>query len=425
MRNSILLTLKLHADIVAVILSFLVQVPFAVFLGHYYDQRAFMDAGYLVNAGLNPYQPHIITIFSPRLIGVEPIIGDPPLWPLLLGAIYRLSYNIIPNIFLYNFAIKIPIVASNIGLAYISKDILKEQGASDKKIKFVWLFLLFNPFLLLTTTAWGQFETLIALLSVASLYLLSKGIVKKSAVLLSLSVALKPISLPLLGLPLLYSPGKNLSKMLQYILISVGVIVTLWILPFYLFGWMTPSSSDQVTSYFTRAGGMTPFTLVEILQDKVTIPTGLAFLGYIWIPALLMGYYLVYRDPPKTFNELTQKAIGIMLIFFLTYSWLSEPYVDVAIALALLALPFAKMNFRNFHFLWVIPFIFMILTTNFAQLFYFVSPSIIPSLSQLDQHIRTWRLIAMFIVVVIWQILAWRLVIKLLSHKSKGPNEVA
>ena len=272
--------------------------------------------------------------------------------------------------------------------------------------------------MLLTTTAWGQFETLIALLCVASLYLLSKGMVKKSALLLSLSVVLKPISIPLLGLPLFSYPRKNWAKMLQYILISAAIIVALWILPFYLIGWTPPSSNNQVSSYFTRAGGMTPFTLVELFQNTVTLPTNLAFLGYIWIPALLLGYYLVYRNPPKTFNELTQKAIGIMLIFFLTYSWLSEPYVNVAIALALLALPLAKMDFRNFHFLWVIPLVFMILTTNFAQLFYFVSPSIIPSLAQLDQQIRIWRLIARFIVVVIWQIFAWRLVIKLMTRKS-------
>ncbi len=418
LRGSVLLWLKLHLDLIAVTLSVLVQVPLAIFLGHYFDQTAFMDTGYLVSAGINPYQPHIITIFSPRFMAVDPIIGDPPLWPLLLGAIYRLSYNIIPNIFLYNFAIKVPVIASNIGLAYISKNILKQQGASDKKIKFVWLFLLFNPFLLLTTTAWGQFETLIALLCVASLYLLSKGMVKKSALLLSLSVVLKPISIPLLGLPLFSYPRKNWAKMLQYILISAAIIVALWILPFYLIGWTPPSSNNQVSSYFTRAGGMTPFTLVELFQNTVTLPTNLAFLGYIWIPALLLGYYLVYRNPPKTFNELTEKAIGIMLIFFLTYSWLSEPYVNVAIALALLALPLAKMDFRNFHFLWVIPLVFMILTTNFAQLFYFVSPSIIPSLAQLDQQIRIWRLIARFIVVVIWQIFAWRLVIKLMSRKS-------
>src|SRR5208283_243669 len=145
--------------------------------GHAYDETSFIDAGYLVSAGLNPYQTHLITIFSPLIVGVNPIIGDPPLWPLLLGAIYKLSYNIVPNIFLYNFAIKIPVIAANIVLAYVSRNILREQGASEKTIKFAWLFLLFNPFTLLTTTAWGQFDNVIALFCVVSLYFLSKKMV--------------------------------------------------------------------------------------------------------------------------------------------------------------------------------------------------------------------------------------------------------
>jgi hypothetical protein len=270
LSSSILLWAKLHSDFTVAFLSILVQLPLAIFLGHYYDQTAFMDTGYLVSSGINPYQSHIITVFSPRLLGVNPIIGDPPLWPLLLGGIYRLSYNVIPNIFLYNFAIKVPVIASNIGLAYISKNILKQQGASDKKIRFVWLFLLFNPFLLLTTVAWGQFETLIAMLCVASLYLLSKGIAKKSALLLSVSVVLKPISLPLLGLPLLFSPRKNLANALQYILISVAVIVALWILPFNLFGWMTPSSSSLQLHNRIKFQGLMRLDICPFQKNKNT-----------------------------------------------------------------------------------------------------------------------------------------------------------
>ena len=164
---------------------------------------------------------------------------------------------------------------------------------------------------------------------------------------------------------------------------------------------------------------MTPFNIVEILKDTVTIPSGLELLGYIWIPALLLGYYLVYRDPPKTFNELTQKAIGLMLIFFLTYSWLSEPYVNVVIALALLALPLTQINFRNFHFLWVITLVFMILTTNFVQLFYLVSPqSLISTAIQIEHNVRDWRLIARFVTVIVWQVFAWMLAIKILLVKK-------
>ncbi len=190
----------------------------------------FIDTGYLVSAGLNPYQPHLITIFSnPDLIGINPIIGYPPLWPLLLGLIYRLTYNITSNIFFYNFAIKIPVIASNIGLAYVTKHVMVRMGAPESKVRAAWLFLLFNPFTLLTTTAWGEFDTLIALLCVVSLYFMSKARINKSAIMLSLSIALKPISLPLVGLPLLFSPCRSKMKILTYILVSAAIVFALWV----------------------------------------------------------------------------------------------------------------------------------------------------------------------------------------------------
>lgn len=418
---------KFQRESLIVLLSLGLQVPLAFLLGHYFDERVFMVTGYEVSVGLNPYLPHVISgVFSsPYLSGIFSSIGDPPLLPLLLGGIYKLSYNIIPNIFLYNFAIKIPIILTNIVLAYLVKNILLQQGASERTVKFAWLFLLFNPFTLLTTTAWGQFDNLGALSCVASLYFLSKNNVKKSAFLLSLSAVLKPFLFPLVGLPLLFLPTKNWPKIVLYIVISGVMIVILWILPFYVLGGKAPFSSNQAASYFMRAGGMTPFSLVELFQNRVTLPSGLGFLGYIWIPAVLFGYYLVYRDPPQTFNELTQKAIGMMLIFFLTFSWLSEPYINVVIVLALLGLQFTKVNFRNFHFLWVIPLIFMFLSTNFFQLFFLVSPSIIASLAHVDLYIRAWRLIAMFIVVVVFQIFAWRLTIKMFKRKSSSNKFLA
>ncbi len=419
LRGSILLKLKLHRDIVAVVLSVLVQIPMAVFLGHYYDERSFIDTGYLVSTGLNPYIPYVVTVFSnPNLIGVNPIIGYPPLWPLLLGLIYRLSYGIVPNIFLYNFAIKIPVIASNITLAYVTKNIMQRLNMPQKRIQYAWLFLLFNPFTLLTTVAWGEFDTLIALLCVVSLYFLSKGMIVKSSLMLSLSIVLKPISLPLIGLPLFFRSARNLRKNILHILILLLVVVALWFLPFNLFGWMVPSSPSQITAYFKMADSMTLFSLVEVIQNTAILPAGLEFLGYLWIPALLIGYYFVYRNPPKSMPELAEKAVMLLLIFFLTRTWLSEPNLNLIISLALLTVVAKDMNFRNFAFLWAIPLVFMFLNTSAQQLFFLVSPSVITNLAQLDQSIRIWRLLAKFIVVVVWQIFAWRLVLKILKRKS-------
>jgi hypothetical protein len=91
----------------------------------------------------------------------------------------------------------------------------------------------------------------------------------------------------------------------------------------------------------------------------------------------------------------------------------------VVIALTLLALPFTKINFRNFHFLWIITLVFMVLTTNFFQLFYLISPqSLVSSAIQIEHNIRDWRLIARFITVVAWQVFAWMLAVKILLVKK-------
>ena len=414
-----MLKLRVNREFLIVVLSILVQLPLAVFLGHYYDERSFLDTGYLVSSALNPYQPHMITVFSnPGMIGLNPIIGYPPLWPLLLGLIYRLTFNITPNLLLYNFAIKIPVIASNIALAYVTKTVMQRLNMPPKRVRFAWLFLLFNPFTLLTTTAWGEFDTLIALLCVASLYFLSKGKIVKSSLLLSLSIVLKPISLPLIGLPLLFSTPKNRQKNLTYLLISFAVVIALWFLPFYLLRWTLPSSPGLVTSYFKMADSMTIFNLVEVFLNTAVLPAGLEFLGYLWIPAMLIGYFVVYRNPPKTMVGLAESAVGLLLIFFLTRTWLSEPNINLIISLALITLASRKFSFRNFHFLWVIPFIFLFLNTSVPQLFFLVSPSIIPALAQLDLYIRFWRLIGKFVVVVIWLVFAWNLIIKVLRHKG-------
>ncbi len=67
------------------------------------------------------------------MMGINPIIGDPPLWPLLLGVDLQVTYNVVPNIFLYNFATKVPVIAANIGLAYVTRNLLRQQGALNEK----------------------------------------------------------------------------------------------------------------------------------------------------------------------------------------------------------------------------------------------------------------------------------------------------
>jgi hypothetical protein len=417
----LLLRRRLSGEIGVVLLSVLIQLPLAVYLGHYYDQRSFLDTGYLVSAGLNPYQPNQITVFSnPNLTGTNPIIGYPPPWPLLLGVIYRLTYNITPNLFLYNFATKIPVIIANVALAYATKAVMQNLKMHPNKVRFAWLFLLFNPFTLLTTTAWGEYDTLIALLCLASIYLLSKGIQKRGTLLLSLSVVLKPISLPLIGLPLA-SPNRSLKKIAINFSIITAVIVSLWFLPLYLLDWVIHIAPNLATSYFKMAGGMTLFNIVELFQPTATLPAGFEFLGYLWIIALLVGYFFIYRHPPKTTEGMVEAAVGLLLIFFLTRSWLSEPNLNLLFPLMLILLGFGKISKKTMHLLWIIPFGFLFLNYAAPQLFFLVDPTVTSQIAAFNLQWGTWRVLARFGLTFLWFAFAIKIESDLLTGKASAP----
>ena len=399
------------------------QVPLAIFLGHAYDESLFMATGYFVSSGIDPYVTHPFpSVFSGfHLFGAFsslPSIGYFPPWPLLLGLIYRLSFNVIPNIFVYNFAIKVPVIAGNVCLAYLVRNIILKFSADAKKARFAWLFILFNPFVLLTTVAWGEFDTIVALFCIASLYFSIIGKSKESAASMALSVALKPIALPLVGLPLIL-PSNSSRKRLEYVVIFVLVLGACYFMPFFLEGWPFPWSSSDWAAPNGMAGGLTPFNLLEIYNDSTKLPLSVSFLGYLWIPAVLLGYLVIYRNRKTSPNDVFSNAVGLVLIFFLTRSWLSETNINLILPLMLLAATTKELNFRNFHFAWIIPLVFLFLNTSFPQLFFFVYPSVLTVIAQVDQQIRNIRLWARFVVVIPWQIPAWNVVIKKLHGNPR------
>ena len=395
-------------DLIMMIVSAFIQIPLAVLLGHFYDQTIFLQTGYLVNSGLNPYQPHLITIFqNPYLTGTNNIIGYPPPWPFLLGLIYRLTYNQLPNLFLYNFATKIPIILSNIALAYLTRMVMQQQNLSPQTIRFAWLFLLFNPFTLLTTIAWGQFDTVIALLCLIGVCLLGQGKPVQSAMVLAFSFVLKPILLPLLGLPLLYCIKGSHRKIFWTVLVSGVVFSTLLFAPFYLMNWAAPFSLGQVGSFFTMTGGMTLFNLIDVFRQSAILPPNWWSVSYLWInvlwiPALLLGYYWVYRHPPKNFLSAAKAALILLLIFFLSRTWLSEQNLNLLFPFMLILLGSGNLKPKSFNLFWVLALVFLVLNMSVLQLLYLVYPPAIPLKEAFDATFGVARLTARFVVTIVW-----------------------
>jgi len=167
-------------------LSLVLQLTLGTVLGHSNDTRIFMVAGYLAGTGHNPYVPHdLTTVFHHLYFDVRSSVGYPPPWPIALGLLYRVSFGLTHDFLLYNLAIKLPVIAANVGLAYLVRAILRRLSASPTVSRRAWVFLLLNPFLLYFTAAWGQIDGIVALLALLALVLLDRRRPASSALLLA------------------------------------------------------------------------------------------------------------------------------------------------------------------------------------------------------------------------------------------------
>ena len=105
--------------------------------------------------------------------------------------------------------------------------------------------------------------------------------------------------------------------------------------PFLIANWRIPLAPNQLSDQLQMAGGMTLFSATEIFKTQAILPKTLSILGYLWVPALIIGYLAVYRDRPCDFKGLIMKAILVMLIFFLSRTWVSEPNINLLVPLIL------------------------------------------------------------------------------------------
>ncbi len=106
-------------DRTIVLASAVLQIVLAYYLGHQYDMQVNLAAGYLTATGNNPYEGlDLRRVFGdPVLFDRVPGIGYPSLAPLLFGLMYLTVIVPTGSLFVYNLALKLPIVLANVLLA--------------------------------------------------------------------------------------------------------------------------------------------------------------------------------------------------------------------------------------------------------------------------------------------------------------------
>ena len=408
-------------DQLLLLLALALHLGLAAFFGHVYDTRIFMATGYLVGTGQNPYVAQDLRqVFNhPGFTGMTSIGYLPP-WPLALGLLYRVSYALVPNLFLYNLVLKLPIIAANVGLAYGVAGLLKRLGAAAAVARRAWLFMLFNPFLLLFSSAWGQFDSIVALLALQALILFKDKRLEASAVLLALAVALKPTPLPLLPMALLVLAEGSLRQAARYAVVLALALFVFCLVPFLAFGWdLTPILSHW-NAHFTVGGGLSLMTFYELLADRYQLPGYWWLLGLAWLPAVGIGL-AAFRGSGQGLATLLHKSLGLVLIFFLTRTWLSEPNITLILPWVVILTSMGELDGRALLAVWGLPLIFSFFNTSPQQMLFLSFPDLMARLLEQAQEFRVVRLIARIIVVIPWQIAGWWIVAQCLRRvRSTG-----
>ncbi len=418
--NKKLLTL----DRILLASSIIVQIVLALFFGDAYDMRIFMSTGYLVGTGQNPYVAQdLSTVFHNSIFHGITSFGYPPPWALVLGLIYLCTYKIIPNFLFYNLAIKLPVIAANICLAFLVVYILNNLGVQEKIARRAWIFMLFNPFLLCTSSAWGQFDSVVALLSLLSLLLLWEGRLASPAILLALAVSLKPTALPLIPVIFVYLAGVSLRHTLKYFALFTISMVLFCGVPFVLFGWDPSIVLQHWNFHFTVGGGLSFMTFLEYTTWSYQLPGQWWFLGWLWVPALGFATYAM-KPGIKSLKELLKKSVALIFVFYLCRAWLSETNINLLLPLVLILTSINELDRLSLTAVWVLPLIFCFFNTSIAQLFF---PSMMSGLIDLFLKLAieftTARYALRTIVVAAWLMAGWWIVLRCFRRVSV-PSEI-
>jgi hypothetical protein len=398
--------------------SLLLQLILGLLFGHVYDERIFMATGYLVASGQNPYiAQDLTTVFhNPAFQGMTSI-GYPPPWPLVLGVIYLLSYALFHNLLIYNLAIKLPIIIANLYLAYLVRDILIDQSGNPSIARKAWIFLLFNPFLLYFTTAWGQFDSLVAVLTLTALIQLNKQRVVISSILLALAISLKPTPVPVVLAVMVYLWGSPWQRMIRFIILFSLSMLTFCVLPFLILRWDASPILHGWNAQFSMSGGLSLTTLYELLKDTYVLPGYWWLLGFAWLPAIFVGA-MCMQNGDHGLVDLLKKSLALILIFFLTRTWLSEQNLTLILPLVLILASLGELPKLTLSAVWVLPLIFTIFNTSPPQLLFPVLPELMNKLLQWMDIYRSTRLVARMVVVIPWQVVGWWMVVRSLRKGS-------
>jgi len=393
------------------LLSIALQLALAVPFGHSYDTRLFMATGYLVGTGQNPYVAQDLSaVFDRASFALRSTVGYLPPWPLVLGLLYLGVHAVVPSLLVYNLALKLPVIAATVGLAYLVAAALQNLGAPPTTCRRAWVFLLFNPLLLYFGAAWGQIDAIVALLSLSALLLVWAGRSRSSAVVLALAVCFKPIALPLVLVALVFVARESLRRAIGYAAVFAGGALLFCVTPFVVLGWSPSPILDRWNAHFTMSGTLSYMTVLRLVRDPFQLTGHWWLLGLVWIPALAICT-LALRRGDGGFADLLKKSTAVVLVFYLTRTWLSESNLILILPLVLILTSMGELDRRALSVIWILPLVFTVVGSTPLQLLF---PAFPEAMDEALDYAARWYDVALLVraaLVISWQVAGWWIVV--------------
>jgi len=313
-------TILLVGTLIRLALMPFIAHPFDIYSWYVYCNRV-LEQGFsldLLRGSLNPLWPLTLAvvayIYGPlsAVTGLKAVsVSD---LPSSMNPQWGISHVPGP---LFNTVVKIPIILSDIAIALLLYELVSKRYGKNVGEKTALLFYL-NPAVLWISSAWGQYDSIPALFTVLSTYLLIEKRVVQSSLSLLAAVLFKiyPVAFIVPVSICLYKkePVKNLLKFLLFFTVSVA---------FFLFSnW--GSILEFINKFFSSRTfhgifgfGLTYWSISLLYSLDVTIfaPVSVG----IMVLLLLVSLYGIYKS---NFNDdlkgLTFSAVLLSASVFLS-----------------------------------------------------------------------------------------------------------
>jgi len=393
--------IAVYAALIAVVLAFffvgkglgwkrflILAIPVYLLLspltGQRYDVYFLLSSGVRILEHVNPFDPG-----NPPLYPSPLKWAYPPLYPLYSAFSYLVyqaltgaalpsvtaltwpgwltsTYNIYeafvpPSLPVLVLLLKIPMVATALLTGVLLKKMTGRESAA------VWWVA--NPLVILVAAVWGQLDPIATLLAVGSLYYFQEGKETQAYVLASFGAAIKVW--PALIIPVMVAVSarkKGFGALKPLLGVLPAALITVVLYAYYgnllnsLFVFFYARGIPTFAGAFTVNG----LTWQEILFVMKSPPVPL-FLA-LGIPAYAVMLVWILR---KGDADVAKWTVISIMIFFLTYNYVNPQYFYWVLPFLILqGRRTAKLVFT------ALPLGFLVISYN---LFYFVSPAILPN----------------------------------------------